>query len=88
VLNDVGDRERDRAVKKATETLFSHNVPIAEQVIAHRTAHITGVNGGKVAAEFRGGKTAAEEITNLWAEVKAKAMKAAKAKPGKVVAYG
>lgn len=92
VLNDVGDRERERVVKKAREVLSEKDIPVAQQEIIHRVAHITGMNTGKVAAEIKGGTApkAADEIAKLWAEVKAKAMKAAKARARarKVAAHG
>jgi chromosome partitioning protein len=78
VLNDVGAQERDRVVRLTREELFNHDIPIARQEIIHRVAHITGMNTGKVAGEVKGGTAAAEEIENLWTEVKAAAMKAAR----------
>jgi chromosome partitioning protein len=83
VLNDVGPREK--IVDKARAFLASHDVPIAETVIVHRSSHITAWTLGKSAAEINAGRdtAAAEEIASLWAEVKAPATKAARARRAK-----
>lgn len=80
VINDVGPREK--VVESAREFLFTHNLPIAKTQITHRVSHITGMTVGKSAAEVNNGKdtAAAEEIDALWREVKAAAIKAAKAR--------
>jgi chromosome partitioning protein len=87
VFNDVGPKEK--VVDVARQALFSNNVPIAETVLIHRVSHITGMNAGKSAAEVNRGKdtAAAAEIAALWQEVKAAAIKAAKAR-AKAVAHG
>jgi chromosome partitioning protein len=88
VFNDVGRNER--VVDKAREVLFNNKIPIAEKPIVHRVSHITGMNAGKTAAEVNNGKdaAAADEIEKLWQEVKAKAIKAAKARAkAKAVAH-
>jgi hypothetical protein len=50
-------------------------------------AHINGMNNGKGATELKD-KNAAAEIAELWAEVKAATIKAAKARARKMVAHG
>jgi chromosome partitioning protein len=83
VFNDVGPTEK--VVESAREFLFSHDVPIANTAIVHRVSHITAMTVGKSAAEVNGGKDtkAAGEIDTLWAEVKAAATKAARARAKK-----
>lgn len=80
VLNDCGPREK--VAESARAFLLNHDVPIAETQIAHRVSHITGMTVGKSASEVDGGrdKAAASEIDRLWAEVKAAAIKAARAR--------
>jgi chromosome partitioning protein len=80
VFNDVGPKEKVAA--SARQFLFSHKVPIATTEIVHRVSHITGMTVGKTAAEVNSGKDekATNEIDRLWAEVKAAAIKAARAR--------
>jgi chromosome partitioning protein len=80
VFNDVGAREKP--VEMARALLFSASVPIADTQIVHRVSHITSMTVGKSAAEVNGGKDtqAALEIDRLWQEVKAAAIKAARAR--------
>lgn len=80
VFNDVGPRER--VVDGARAVLANADIPIAGTQITHRVSHITGMTVGKSAAEVNGGRdtAAAQEIDNLWKEVKAAALKAAKAR--------
>jgi chromosome partitioning protein len=80
VFNDVGTKER--VVDKAREVLWNNQIPIAEHPIYHRVSHITGMNAGKSAAEVNNGRDtkAAEDIENLWQELKVAATKAAKAR--------
>jgi len=80
VFNDVGPRER--VVDGARAVLANADVPIAGTQIPHRVSHITGMTVGKSAAEVNGGRdtAAAQEIDNLWKEVKAAAIRAAKAR--------
>jgi chromosome partitioning protein len=80
VFNDVGAHEKILA--KAREFLVSARVPVAEKSIAHRTSYITAMTVGKSAAEVNRGKDtqAAREIDALWAQVKAAATKAARAR--------
>jgi chromosome partitioning protein len=77
VINDAGPKER--VVDKARDSLLSFGVPLLETVIVHRVSHITGMTVGKSAAEVNSGRdtAAAEEIDNLWREVKAAATEAA-----------
>jgi chromosome partitioning protein len=90
VFNDTGAKEN--AVESARSILFNKDVPMCETEIQHRAAHITGMNKGRSAAEVKGdkgAKAAAEDIANLWAEIKPLAMKAAKARAkAKAVAHG
>jgi chromosome partitioning protein len=83
VFNDVGPKER--VVESARQFLFNYKVPIADTEIVHRTSHITGMTVGKTAAEVNAGKDtkAADEIDKLWAEVKAAATRAARARKKK-----
>lgn len=81
VFNDVLDRD-ERIADKAREALFSSGVPLAETVVHHRASFILGLNAGKSAAEVNKGKDtkAADEIDRLWKEVRAAAVKGAKAR--------
>jgi chromosome partitioning protein len=82
VINDVGPTEK--VAEKIRQDLFSGDLRdhIAEADIVHRVSHIKGMNAGKSAAEVDGGrdKQAAKDIENLWKQVKAAAIKAAKAR--------
>lgn len=80
VFNDVGPRER--VIDGARAVLANADIPIAGTQITHRVSHITGMTVGKSAAEVNGGRdtAAAQEIDNLWKEVKAAAIKAARAR--------
>lgn len=80
VFNDVGRGEK--VVDTARELLFNAGVAIANTQIAHRVSHVAAMTVGKSAAEVNKGKdtAAAEEIDSLWKEVKAAAIKAARAK--------
>ena len=80
VVNDAGPKER--VADKARESLLSFGVPILNTVIVHRVSHITAMTVGKSAAEVNNGrdKAAAEEVDALWREVKAAALKAARAR--------
>jgi chromosome partitioning protein len=85
VFNDVAPKEK--AVEKARGILFNSDVPIAETQVRHLTAHVNGMNSGKSAAEVKGGKEAAEDIGDLWEEVKPLAMKAARKRARKAVPH-
>ena len=80
VLNDV--EPRWKTTSNVHSYLLSSGVPIAETMIAHRAAHIAGMQIGKSAAEVNKGKEkqAVDEIEALWQEVKTAAKKAVKAK--------
>jgi chromosome partitioning protein len=75
VLNDC---RRDRLPKDIRAQLEGAGVPVAAREVAHRISHITAMSSGQTAAEGKD-TAAAEEIDALWAEVKAAAMKAARA---------
>lgn len=84
VVNDAGASEL-KVVESAREFLLSFDVPIADVPIVHRVSHIAAMTVGKSAAEVNGGKDAkaAAEIEALWAQVKAAATKAARARAKK-----
>lgn len=88
VINDVQPREK--VTDSARAQLVKFKVPVAETEIAHRVSHVAGATVGKSAAEVNGGrdKAAAEEVATLWAEVKAAAAKAARAKSRREKAHG
>ena len=86
VFNDVGPKEK--IVDKAREFLFTHDVLMLDTAIVHRTAHINAMTVGKSAAEVASDDKAAKEIDALWAEIKALAAKAAKARARKEAAHG
>ena len=79
-MNDV--EPRWKTTSNVHSYLLSSGVPIAETLIAHRAAHIAGMQIGKSAAEVNKGKEkqAVDEIEALWQEVKTAAKKAVKAK--------
>lgn len=68
VFNDVDSRWR--GLSEAREYLESAGVPVAKTTIAHRSAFLSAMASGKTGAETTD-KRAAEEIDNLWAELKA-----------------
>jgi chromosome partitioning protein len=81
VLNDV--QRSEKTILKSTQgTLFNHKIPLASSIVHHRVSHITAQAAGKSAAEVNKGsdEEAAREIDDLWKEVKALAVKAAKAR--------
>jgi chromosome partitioning protein len=84
VVNDAGANEL-KVVESTREFLLNYGVPIADVPIVHRVSHITAMTVGKTAAEVNGGKDAkaAAEIDALWAQVKAAATKAARARAKK-----
>ena len=86
VFNDVGPKEK--IVDKAREFLFTHDVLMADTAIVHRAAHINAMTVGKSAVEVASDDKAAKEIDALWAEIKALAAKAAKARARKEAAHG
>jgi len=77
VVNGKGQHD-GRLVEEARRELFSWNVPIADQVIAHRLQYINAMTTGRTGPEKD--PKAAAEIDALWAEVKAALRKAAKAR--------
>jgi chromosome partitioning protein len=77
VVNGKGQHD-GRLVDEARRELFSWNVPIAEQVIAHRLQYINAMTTGRTGPE-KDAKAAAE-IDALWTEVKTALRKAAKAR--------
>ena len=77
VINGKGQHD-GRLVEEARRELFSWNVPIAKQVIAHRLQYINAMTTGRTGPE-KDAKAAAE-IDALWTEVKAALRKAAKAR--------
>jgi cellulose biosynthesis protein BcsQ len=83
VVNDVGPKEK--VVESTRAFLLNYGVPIADTHIVHRVSHITAMTVGKSAAEVNNGKDdkAAAEIGARWAEVKAAATKAARARAEK-----
>lgn len=79
VINDVGAGEK-AVVEAARQFLFNHHVPIADTQIIHRVSHMAGMTRGRTAAEIGKDKKAAEEIDDLWSEVKSAVLKAEKTK--------
>ena len=77
VINGKGQHD-GRLVDEARALLKSWKVPVAEQVIAHRVQFINAMTTGKTGPEKD--PKAADEIDNLWAEVKAALRKAARAR--------
>jgi chromosome partitioning protein len=78
IVINAKTRGDSRLVEEARNLLFSWKVPIANTVIAHRLQYINAVTAGKTGPEKD--KEAKAEIQNLWAEVKAAAHMAAKAR--------
>ena len=77
VINGKGQHD-GRLVDEARALLKSWKVPVAETVIAHRVQFINAMTTGKTGPEKD--LKAADEIDNLWAEVKAALRKAARAR--------
>ncbi len=78
VINDKGQHDT-KLVEEAVKLLRqSWKVPVAETVISHRVAYINAITTGKTGPEKD--KTVAEEIDDLWAEVKPAVRKAMKAR--------
>jgi chromosome partitioning protein len=77
VVNGKG-RYDGNLVEEARRELFSWNVPMADQVVAHRAQYINAMTSGRTGPE-KDAKAAAE-IDALWAEVKAALRKAVKAR--------
>src|SRR5262245_35072786 len=79
VFNDIAANEK--AAEKARSILFNNHIPICDTEIQHRAAHVTAMNMGKSAAEVKsdkGAKSAAENISDLWDEIRPLIIKAAK----------
>jgi chromosome partitioning protein len=78
VINDKGQHD-GKLVDEATKLLtMSWKVPVAKTVISHRVPYINAITTGKTGPEKD--KKAAEEIDELWAEIRASVRKAAKAR--------
>jgi chromosome partitioning protein len=79
VLNDVPSA---KFAETSRSLLTAQRVPVAKAQVSHRPSHIAALAAGKTAAEINGGrdKLAASEVEALWLEVKAAAIKAAKAR--------
>jgi chromosome partitioning protein len=77
VVNGKGQHD-GKLVEEARRELFSWNVPIADQVIAHRLQYINAMTTGMTGPEKDA--KAASEIDALWSEVKTALRKAAKAR--------
>lgn len=75
VVNDAGQHDT-KLVEQAKSLLFSWKVPIAKQVIRHRVPFINAMTTGRSGPEKD--KSAAEEIANLWQEVRLALRKTAK----------
>jgi chromosome partitioning protein len=78
VLNDRF--AQDRLHEDVRRFLEGEGIPVAATEIAHRKPYITAMTSGQTAAEIN--RDAACEIDALWAEVKAAAGRAARAKRG------
>jgi chromosome partitioning protein len=80
VFNDIAGPEKTLA--SARKMLAGEKIPTAKTHISHRPSHVAGMAAGKTAAEINKGRdaTATAEIDQLWLEVKAAAVKAAKNK--------
>ena len=76
VINDKG-RGDDGLLKQTLGVLAGWNVPVAKTVVAHRASYVNAVSVGKTGPEKD--RAAAEEIDNLWAEIRA-AIKASRKK--------
>ncbi len=76
VLNGVDYRERKKAGRASKEMLFGYDLPIADTVLTHRKPYVTAMAAGQGGSEARDDNVA-EEVTALWAEVKAAANEAA-----------
>jgi chromosome partitioning protein len=69
VLNDVDPRWI--GAKGAREYLETAGVPVAKTIVAHRAAFFTAMGSGKTGPEIEKNGKAAEEIDNLFSEIKA-----------------
>jgi chromosome partitioning protein len=77
VINGKGQHD-GKLVEEARGLLKSWKVAVADTVVAHRVQYVNAMTTGKTGPEKD--KKAAEEIEALWAEVKAAARKAARAR--------
>jgi chromosome partitioning protein len=77
VINDKSPHDT-KLVEQARGLLASWKVPVANQAISHRVPFVNAITTGRTGAEKD--KRAAEDIDNLWLEVKAALKKAAKAR--------
>lgn len=77
VINDKGQHD-GKLVEQAEAVLKSWKVPVAKTIIGHRVAYVNAITTGRTGAEKD--KKAAEEIDELWLEIKAAVRKAAKAR--------
>ena len=69
VLNDVDPRWSGTTA--AREYLEAAGVPVAKTIVAHRAAFFTAMASGKTGPEVEKNGKAAEEIDNLFSEIKA-----------------
>lgn len=80
VINDA--EPRWKTTEAASKYLTVNKVPVAKAIITHRAAYLGAMTAGKTGPEIDKTGTAKEEISALWAEVKAilaKVRKGAKA---------
>lgn len=76
VINDA--EPRWKTTKSARDYLVSSQVPIAETIISHRQAYLGAMSSGKTGPEVDRTAHTEEEISGLWAEIKAALRKAKK----------
>lgn len=76
VINSVRGGDRDKLRDAARSTLFGSQVPVAETAVSQRVAYVTAATAGKTGAEKDA--AAAQEIDQLWHEIKSATIKAAK----------
>lgn len=80
VFNAVSSRGAKTLTESARAMLLNWQIPIASTAITHRMQFINAMTLGKTGPEKD--KAAAEEIDNLWAEVKKAALAASNKKGG------
>src|SRR5262245_30106177 len=68
IINDA--EPKWKTTHSAKDYLLAANVPVAEQIIAHRAAYLGAMTSGRTGPETEKDGKCNEEIGNLWDEIK------------------
>jgi len=66
----VNQAKSNARIVTQTAAALSHFGPIAETMLGDRVAYAAAFSGGRVVAELPDSKAAAEEVRNLWTDVR------------------